>query len=550
MQPFDANLSDEKKTPLVRGNFDQVHPAKLIYGFFKAGKTGVLVADDGIRKVNLYFLDGNLAIYEKGIHREKEFARYLNTHKMISTEELQSYTRLAKKERMSPVELMLEKRLLDKDLLHQTIEEFYKKNIVGLFSWRRGKYAFYEEILSDCQEQPTKTRTLRWVLEGIREKYDHVMIEKRLAKRMQTKLRLAQKTPVQISQLMRDEAEQKILQMIKDGATINTIMKESELGPTDSRSFIFGLLTIEGCKFESKGKKKKAGGKVAEDAPSDSLEKLFKMAEQGVDRIHQTYADRPSATVDVPVEEMTPEETLKHRLKAKLSKIAAKRGGAAGQAKLDEDFTDATGEDAADLGDLSDSEADTIGPYAQPDDLGDELASPDEIDAIFGEDNDVDLGDVESEDDRQAGKELKGDFDIPDSLFDETAPIEFSDEDTPENIYQLGISMVDQMMWSRARQIIQTAIDRGLSDPCAQAHLGLAIYMESSDPDRFQRAAGHVQECINQASNEPLGFLIMGKLFLKEGDFSMAEMYFVKALEIDRECTEAKEMIRKIYQER
>ena len=75
------------ETPDIKGNFDQVHPAKLLFGFFQARKTGVLFVNDGVVKFYLYLSQGCLVPYKAGIYEEREYHRYLRSRGTITDEE-------------------------------------------------------------------------------------------------------------------------------------------------------------------------------------------------------------------------------------------------------------------------------------------------------------------------------------------------------------------------------------------------------------------------------------------------------------------------------
>lgn len=579
---------EKLETPDIKGNFDQVHPAKLLFGFYQARKTGVLFVNDGVVKFYLYFSQGCLVPYKEGIFEEREFHRYLRSRGMITDEEFYAFAKQAREQQVNFVEYLLTKQVTTQSDVDKMAGVFYSKNVKGLFSWRHGGYCFYSTILPHLHEKGDQLQMLRTIVDGVREKYHPGMIEQRLEKRMRAPLKLYAKTPLPLEDLLVTEHEQKVHEWIRDGATLSHIITESELGATDARALIFVLLTINACKFATKAKKK---AKVADKddtvstIPPNRLTRLFSMAEKNIDRLHKEFKNQPSeptplawpapANDEIPIELDNPEEELRRRLQEHIRHMKKQQGDVppTDEKKLGKSVLCAKEMDELDMGgslnenqtgdepeNLSDSEElrmmvdEETAESNLPDvDLSgkakDELASPDEVDFIMDGESDLKLGEIDDEDKHLIGGTDKRD--LNEGFLDDSSPILFSDDDPPEHIYQLGVSLIEQEYWGKAHEMIRTALDRGLENPLAKIHLGLAYYHDrADDSDRFHQASEWVQEGIAAMGKDPTGYLTLGKIYLEEGDKAMAELYFIKALEIDRDCVEAKEMIRKIYQER
>ncbi len=588
------------ETPDIKGNFDQVHPAKLLFGFFQARKTGVLFVNDGVVKFYLYLSQGCLVPYKAGIYEEREYHRYLRSRGIITDEEFYAYSKQAREQNSNFVEFLLQQKITSRSDTEKFADEFYSKNVKGLFSWRHGGYSFYSTILPHLNEKVDQLQMLRTIVDGVREKYHPGMIESRLEKRMRTPLKLYPKSPLPLSDLLVTDQEQQVHEWIRDGATLSHIIGESELGATDTRALIFALLTINACKFATKAKKKEKTadkGEQISTIPTDRLSRLFNMAEKSVDRIHNEYKDQPiepayrartTADEDIPIEMDNMEEELRRRLQDHIQQLKEQRppvqapeatktvktvmrveepeepirvpeasAEEMGELDMGDPFTEGhedQGEtfisDADELQSMVDQE--TSEPLAddfdEPGGFDEDLAGPDEVDFVMDDDSDLKLGEIEDEGDPLIGGIDDG---LDEGFIDDGAPIQFSEGDPPEHMFQLAVSLIDQEYYGKAHEVIRTALDRGLENPLAKIYLGLAYYHDrAGDSDRFQKASQYIQEGIAAVGKDPVGYLTLGKLYLEEGDKAMAELYFIKALEIDRDCIEAKEMIRTIYQER
>jgi len=588
------------ETPDIKGNFDQVHPAKLLFGFFQARKTGVLFVNDGVVKFYLYLSQGCLVPYKAGIYEEREYHRYLRSRGIITDEEFYAYSKQAREQGSNFVEFLLQLKITTRSDTEKLADEFYGKNVKGLFSWRHGGYSFYSTILPHLSEKVDQLQMLRTIVDGVREKYHPGMIEARLEKRMRTPLKPYPKSPLPLNDLLVTEQEQQVYEWIRNGATLSYILGESELGATDARALIFALLTINACKFATTAKKRQKNVDKSEQIstiPTDRLARLFSMAEKSVDRIHNEYKDRPptpayrerpTADEEIPIETDNMEEELRRRLQDHIQQLKEQRPAVQapeaaksvktvmrteepeepipmpnasaeemGELDMGDPFTDGhKDKDETSISDedelqsmvdreMSEPPADD---FASPDGFEEDLAGPDEVDFVLDGESDLKLGEIEDN-----GEHLIGDADsgLDEGFIEDGAPIQFSDSDPPEHMFQLAVSLIDQEFYGKAHEVIRTALDRGLDNPLAKIYLGLAYYYDrAGDSDRFHKAAQYIQEGIAAVGKDPVGFLTLGKLYLEEGDKAMAELYFIKALEIDRDCIEAKEMIRKIYQER
>jgi len=571
MIPVEENLIwiERAGSPSIKGNFDQIHPARLLYGFLKARKNGLLVVTDGVVKLRLYLLEGTPAPYQRGIFAEPEFLRFLQGQNLITEEERHSYAKLAREQKESAVDLLIKRQVVEHGFAARAADLFYRKNVIGLFSWRHGTYVFYDHALPDAEQTPDVAQTLRWIVEGIREKYNPGMIEQRLGKRLRAPLKMVAPLPVPIDQLLERQADRQVAEMIAEGTSLERITAESSLGAIDSRALVFALLTIEYCKFKSSVKRPERLLKEAA-ASTDPLQRLFRAAESSLDRIRrevareerQTPADKEE---EITVDERAHEAELRRRLLDHMQKMAAGRSAKPEPEPAPEPEPTRPADDSADktIMDLPEDKP-------APRDFADEtlmtdlpapekplssaeedlLSDPGAAEADYGDADDLTLGEIDPNTPK-SGEMFANADELGSNLLDNTREMLFSMEDPPEQIYQLAISLFEQALWPKARETIEIAIQRGYNDAQAKARLGYALYHElAHDPERFRHAAAWVQKAITQSPKESVGYLFLGKLYQEEGDKNMAEMYFVRALEVDRECAEAKESIRRLYQDR
>ncbi|MCL4236146.1 MAG: hypothetical protein KJ042_16695, partial [Deltaproteobacteria bacterium] len=79
----------------------------------------------------------------------------------------------------------------------------------------------------------------------------------------------------------------------------------------------------------------------------------------------------------------------------------------------------------------------------------------------------------------------------------------------------------------------------------AYPYLGWCVYNNSSGTD-FVRAESIVKKGMAKKPGMFQAFLFLGKMYMREDQRDFAELHFVKALELNIDCAEAKEEIKKI----
>ncbi|MDP8224488.1 MAG: DUF4388 domain-containing protein [Candidatus Lernaella stagnicola] len=603
------------ETPAIKGSLTQIHPARLIYGFFKAKKRGVLSFDGDPTRVRLYLNEGCLVLCERFLFEEPEFGLFLVHHGVITSEELQNFGAKAKAEETTALHLMIEQKMVQYGQIRRLAGIYYERNIMGLFNWRSGDYAFYEQEMPDSQELPDPQRTLRWLIDGIRKYYHPGMIEDRLRKRSATPLKTFKDALIDLDDVLVTDAEKQIGQWIREGKTPGDIVAESELDAPDVRALIFGLLTIECAKFARSGvSRKKKRGETETAAPTaeeGKWEWAFRQAEKSVDRIHEEVAQEPepepaaagqdehhhaesmklaaeilrrAAEQGVDISDLRQADSteslavlLRARIKQRLEEV---RGGRAGdveeaeqsiherpadvtptETSADDVESDAARHVAEEFQQIIEGRlADADDGQAEPDEIGlDQLDDFDigELPDIDAENADDDFGEMVDRTNVAAAEDdgLNIDFDAPDELAmgEDMEPdhLDFAADDPADQIYRMGVALLEQEEFERGFEALNIAQERGFAEPSLHVYLGWAYFKtHERTPETLQNATARVREALKVDQRNTTAYVYLGRIHKEAGDTSMAELYFVKALEIDPDCRAAKEAIRDIYSAR
>jgi len=608
MSDYFKNRPGGPPSATILGNLDQVHPGKLLFGFFKAGKTGFLTFSENSVAMRFYLYQGCLVLYEPGLYGQKAFGENLVRHGLINQAEYDAYRQQAAEKHADPIHLMIDQKILDAAQIRRLARMFHERSVLGLFTWRRGEYEFRETALEGYEGEPNRLETLRWIIDGIRKNYHPGMIEDRLEKRRKTPLKIYEKAPVALQELLISAEERRIGELIAEGRCIQDILDagEGDAGPT--LALIFGLLTIECVKFEGTGKRRKTVTRKEREPLSldDKLASLYRQAESSIDRIREEvereavraekmYSEpRPARRAPIveeqfweDFEEPTPppaasvaentsdiEQALKRKIQEKIEGIGRPSAKPetpsqppAAAAVIPEEITLADFEPAATPAPQAAEESpfETMELTGLDESGKFDLSMSSKQEPAVGQESKIDVFDSNAGQSAEAEIDLAGDLEremtaveqeaeAAGTTADEFAGLsqeyDFSPDDPPDNLYQIGLALMKQEEWERAFRAISYAVHNGLSSPEVNINWGWAFYMsQTNDPDRFNKAAKMVQAGISLDPKYATGYVVLGRIYLAEGDRSMAELYFVKALELDAACVEAKESIRELYQE-
>lgn len=525
---------------VISGEIAATHPAKLVYAVIKQRKTGILVFDDGVTKAQLFFLEGRLVPYIPGIANNKSFARYLIRSNKATRDEVKMAQRVAKEEKKQYLDILVEKGIVDRFDVEQTARDFYWKNAPAVFAWRHGKFSFKAKSLDDYQEDGEGDRTLSIIFQGVHDHYNQGMVQQRLKKRMTSKMLPNKSALFSLDDFDLGQEERTYADLLVSGTTIFDAMGQVELSHSDALSLAFTLLTLEMIKFKSTGKKKRTVKKK-----KTAIDVAMEMAEKSVDRIHDQVAQQaddidltiaPGGMAASPID---PVDRAKRELEQKLRAVEGEEEPGTGI----QDILDAVG-----LGDDSGSEINL--------DLGEGEAREETDDFNFndsfggngagsGESVDFDLGELPD-----ASSDVEEPFDEMGGFDQDPDDFAFNPDESPQDIYKLGLSYEENGAYAVAVKAFNESIDRGYISPEVKSHLGWATYCANAQTGGFDAGAQILQETIKTDPKSHYPYLFLGKIYESENDLNMAELYFVKALELNRDCEDAKNSIKALYEKR
>ncbi|MCB1154699.1 MAG: hypothetical protein H6684_05870 [Deltaproteobacteria bacterium] len=553
---------------MIRGKLSRaVHPAKLLAGFLEAKKSGVLHFKDGASETTLYLKEGCLVFDPEAVFGDPSFFWHLTAKNNITRKEAGKYEQRAEEKRENPVELLIDAQLVSENAAREHAKSFYDRNVAGLFSWKQGDYIFDEKDL-DFEDEPDPKGTLLTYLSGVIEKYDPLYVRERLKKRMDSPLKFNPKSRLSHEPFEgHTVASTLFTEMKKDpGRPLGKLLDDLKDINHELIGVIYGLLTMGVLRFglTEQRKRKVVERRRAAKAANDPFQKLFAEASASLDRIHEEAQRRQ--TSGGAAAEGDEAAQLRARLdrlmaaKKEQREILERQMGDTGGPGLEDDLSFADGDD---FGFDENSEAG----FTDFDMTEDENAQGEEMETFFDEAahthaEDADegrgaefdtgfegFGEFNTEDATQMDQPVD-DFDgLSEYGIGGEAVATFSATDSNDSILASLKQAIDESRWDDANNAYNELENRGAESTEALCYGGWARYHAPVD-DPFGAGASLVQKALMADNASDLPPLLLGKIYMAESDYGMAELYFVRAIEVNPDCFEAKELIKKLYEAR
>lgn len=125
--------------------------------------------------------------------------------------------------------------------------------------------------------------------------------------------------------------------------------------------------------------------------------------------------------------------------------------------------------------------------------------------------------------------------------------MDVDDYSNPEDLIKQASFLLDDGKWMEARRFLERAISLDDKNADAYALLGWAMFNGSGGSGGGREAEMTIKKGMRINPNRYLHFLYLGKIYAAIEQFEFAELHFVKALELNVECSEAKEEIKRIH---
>lgn len=282
----------------LRGSLALTPLAQLLFRLWQKESSGLLKIQNGETDRLYAFHKGHLAA-EKDSFNGKDFAAVLIKKNLLDPARLAKCEEHTGRTNSSLLRAFIELNLLAPSFLWNQVEEYIKENILPLFDWAEGEYAFSTTTFPECQIL-ARIKTLELILQGVRRMENHALRSAHLPPESET---LQTYSPPHRNFIPLEPHEKYILHIIGDSPTLKELCATSELGGEETRNTVYVLLSV-GLVGPSPQKSKNRH--VPDFSPSE-IEKILSVFNEKCALIHK-YISKEIGPVAQSVLEKSLEE--------------------------------------------------------------------------------------------------------------------------------------------------------------------------------------------------------------------------------------------------
>jgi tetratricopeptide (TPR) repeat protein len=517
------------KEGYVKGSLTQVPFPKVLNFINQAGKSGILALSQGKRKVHIHFDRGEIVYVTSSYFPEMSLGEYLVKEGKITQEVREQSIENTRQDKVKQGTYLVEKGFISPHELYEALHNQVTRKLFKLFSWTDGEFFFREGEIITEEHRILNISFPNLLYRGIRSHLplDKPPIEFRGRKEDLLVKRFAGR--YRIEDLKLGPAETRLYNFVNGERTLRQIVALASISKAAAYKVIYALFLLELVGFPEafrsdritqQGKEKRepaaprAEGyeiQISNDILADAMAAVDR-ARESTKQEEDEAPRRPAAAAPTaggyaysfaapaaPPPAESPKRSAPEREEAPPAETPAVDFAPAPPAALSDDlFQDAALEKSPPPGAPADEAPAAFADSALPEEVADKLM--------------MDVDDYTNADDliKQAGY------------------------------------LLDDGNWSAARRFLTKAVELDENNADAYALLGWAVFNDSANAVGRAEGERTVKKGMKLAPGRFLHFLYLGKIYAAQEQFEFAELHFIKALELNVECSEAREEIKRI----
>lgn len=558
---------------ILTGDLATIYVPKILNLMMSAEKTGVLTLSYAERQVQIHFDRGAVAYVSSSFMPGLGLADFLVARKLLSEEQMQQAADKAMEDGAKLGIYLVEKGIISSHDLFETLNLQVKAKLFRAFTWVEGEYVFREGEIVEQQARNLSINLPNVIYEGLRSYVPMKKLPTEFKGRNDDSLfRLYPKTP-DINQIKLKPKDARMLKVIDDKRTLRQIVSlvvQDKAEKKEAYKGLYGLFVLGFIGFKENAaatrrlntrprpaaKKKPA---PAQEGYEIKLPKeLIESAVESVERIKQEVAQDPyaaagddlmieTAPLEIPDDPGERDETTETDLEP--INLDAKPEPQTGQQTepLDVEGFDLT--DGADSDFSIDSESATNlipdGDLTLEHEGGTGFAQQDKQTSGVHLESFADISDEQpASSDRlsmEGSEEQRANY-VAEAHDRDALP------ESKAEIIKQALFSIEQYSFRQALELLDRISEEEKDDSEVVAIRGWALFNDQGEsPDAFREAEAMLRNVIKADPKNWRAFLFLGKMYKSKKELDFAELHLVRALEINNECVEAKELIRSLY---
>lgn len=540
------------KKGYVKGSLKQVPVAKVLHFIHLAKKTGVLAIAKNKKKVHIHFLDGEVAYVTSSYFPGISLGDFLLKEGKIS---LQIHEESLEKIRGTEVKqgtYLVENGYLSPHDLVETLNRQVLEKLFSLFEWIEGDFYFKEGDIIKEELRLVKIEVQKLIYQGIRDHMNLSSLPLEFKGRKESVLFRRLDVSFRLESLGLGPIDTRILSFVNGQYTLRQIVALVRLKKKAIYRILYGLFlagviafpegivkrkketAVEGAVLHSEREKKEGYEiNVSNNLISEALE--------SVDRIHEEVK-KEAEEVDEKIT-ASPLSGRGGKVTDTLDELGYKLDEVLSEEKPSPEIDEQFGFDnsmpdgfvGSDISDASLKEMTSSFEDVSVDDQGDQAQSSDSDDYTFDESaDDQDMAEYEP--------------DLTDEESEAAFSLNIEDFSDPGEVKNQGIILLEEGRFEEAEMFLQKSTELLPEDFELYAYLGWCVYnLSKSRGEDYEQGEEIIKQGMGPGKSNYLHFLFLGKIYYEEDQYEFAELHFVKTLEMNIECAEAKDLVKLIH---
>ncbi|MCB1152893.1 MAG: DUF4388 domain-containing protein [Deltaproteobacteria bacterium] len=516
----------------VKGSLAQTPFPNVLHYIHIASKTGILAVVRGPKKVHIHYDSGRIVYVTSSYFPELSIGEYLVHKNLISSEDAKESFEATRDGDTKQGMYLVDQGKLTPHKLHEALNEHVKLKLFKIFGWPDGEFFFKQGPIIEPEHRVLTVHMGNLIYTGVRDHFPMKSLPREFKGRKESAVVKRESPRFAMDEIAFGPADTRMLALVNGQLTLRQIVTASKLKKSQAYHILYGLYLLGFVGFPESVRRRpeaNAGGSYQERVLREQEEKAKRQAAKQRQGYEINIAD------DVIAEALKSVDRAKEAVRSATTTMPAP---------------------------IPDAPVPTAPATTTPATAPAETTEPD----IFGESVDADSELFFETAAQPADEEVTQAFDDnygwqhePEETpteFEDISPetyletedtgIDLSAYDNAEDLTKQGQYLMEEGRFNDAEKFFEKALEMDPDSAEASVHLGWTKYnrsagMEVQDSERLIRDGLKRNPAMFQA------FLYLGKIYMAENQMEFAELHFVKALELNVDCAEAREQIKKIH---
>lgn len=508
----------------VKGSLSLVPFPKVLHFINLGQKTGILAITRSKKKVHVHFSKGQIVFVTSSYFPGYTLGDFLiNEGKISLPIQEESIAAIIESGNKQGIYL-IEKGYLSPHELFESLNRQVFQKLYWIFQWQEGDFFFKEGEIATKDLQVLDIKMQGLIYQGIR---DHMRLDSlptEFKGRKESNMMRKPNLEFGLNSLGLGPSDTRVLSFVNGRHTLRQIVTLSKMKKRTVYKILYGLFLTgvvcfpEGIAHESKTRRINV-------APPISKEEKEKTAYNI--RISDDLISQAMKSVD------------KAKEKAQTQRMAVNKEEIDLEILQEPGLTQMPAEPAPSQ--TPEEESFSFAEEQSPEVVEQDIALADDSTYNFDFDQSSDPEDELSDDDFADQIEEDDSSTLSD--------VNLDDYTNPDEMFEQGMVLLEENRWNEAEAFLTKAGEMLPDKSEIQAYKGWSIYNNSEKylDNNFQAAEQTIKESMKSQKITYLHFLYLGKIYAEEREHEFAELHFVKALEMNVDCTEAREQIKRLH---